>query len=129
MTPPTLSPVPVELLPAFAADAVPPRAGPVRWFYVAESGVAAGLALQAGAVVMVGGRAHVGDSVVLVPALRGVPRLGTVARGGLVGDRGERCDEARWRVAGRILGVLAPQDVAPSSVRPRQLALFPARAA
>lgn len=130
MTPPVLAPVPVELLPPAALDAVPPCSGPVRWFYVAEGGVAAGLSLRPGVVLLVGGHAHVGDTVVLAPTLRGAPRLGRVTRHGLVGDRDERCDAARWRVVGRVLGVVAVEVArVAAAVQPRQLALFPARAA
>lgn len=89
-------------------------------FVVEAPGWLAGRWWRLGEQIVVARGAFVDDLVVLVPEGRGTPRLGHVRRGRLEGDRGEACDERRWRVAGRVRAIEPP---APPSEP--QLPLFP----
>lgn len=51
------------------------------------------------------GEVRHGDAVVLVARGHGRPRMGMVRGRQLIGDAGERCLEARWCPAGRLIGV------------------------
>ncbi|MCA9569952.1 MAG: hypothetical protein KC656_19035 [Myxococcales bacterium] len=94
-----------------AADAFPlPATFPVgtRVFDVRRDGAFAERVFRTGERLLVDGAGSVGDPVVLVARGPGRPRLGFVARDGLVGDRGEPCLASRWEVAGRVIGVARP---------------------
>lgn len=100
MSAPILEPIPSPtILSRHAA-----RAG--QWFRAVAAGEALGLSLAVGDRVLVRGRPHVDDLVVLAPVGRGVPRLGRVGRDGLIGDRGEACGASRWTPVGRVVRVI-----------------------
>lgn len=80
------------------------RAG-VRMFRVTQDGTYAGRRYRAGEIVLVEGAPRDGRHVVMVPAGHGEPQLGRVQGALLLGSYGEPCSNARWRVAGRLVGV------------------------
>lgn len=139
MNTPDLIPIHAEDLPApVVRGAVGCAEGPIRWFRVASEGTFDGRTWRVGDVLVVSGKPTVDDQVVLVPAGRGMPKLGHVRWKGLMGDRGEPCDAARWLVAGTVGRVLAGAYVAPLAAQVRapepvatspQLALFGGAAA
>lgn len=118
MNTPDLIPIHAEDLPApVVRGAVGCAEGPIRWFRVATEGAFDGRTWHVGDVLMVSGKPVVDDRVVLVPAGRGMPKLGHVRWKGLMGDCGEPCDAARWIVAGSIGRVLVGAFVAPAAPR------------
>lgn len=74
-------------------------------FRVLQEGRFGGHVFEVGDLVLCAGAPRHEDAVVLVARGHGRPRLGRVVGPHLLGDAGERCHEARWRAAGRVVGV------------------------
>lgn len=148
MTAPQIAPL-ADVLHQRAYDAVGLprewRSQTDRLFVVLDEGEFAGRSWHCGEILQTGASSGTGP-VVLVAWGQGRPRLGTVTGRGVLGDCGEPCSGARWRVAGEIRSVLkanaafaracrgagarrATPPVASMPVEAVQLSLFERRAA
>jgi len=79
-------------------------------FVVLTAGDFGGRWFERGEVLVCGGPARPGQTVVLVAHGRGRPRLGHQRGVGFTGDRGEPCSMERWMAAGRVLQVWTRTD-------------------
>lgn len=111
MSAPVLAPL-TELLrhPGLRLPPVPPVADGVRLFVVVQAGFYAGLRWYRGDVVACDETSGDGGPLILEARGMGRPRLGHRSGSVLYGDGGEACHPARWRVAGRAVALLQPDD-------------------
>lgn len=103
---PNIRPLDPQLETTPTAAVLSMSGGPRHHFVVTQPGEINGSMVREGDVLVVGGRARLGDAVVLLARGVGRPRVGSMAHDGLRGDAGEPCSAARWVPAGRLLEVV-----------------------